>query len=86
MTKNRKVKILKKKYDEKKFANEVTAGDTTHCLRASRKTLLGSSGVAWHTPVRTCVRLKTEIQKLEKPKKLKNVIKIFVNWGLGVKL
>ena len=29
-----------KKYDEKKLANEVTAGGTTHCLRESRKPLL----------------------------------------------
>jgi len=37
-----------------------------------------TSGVAWHTPVRTCLRWKAEIQKLEKAKKLKNAIKLFV--------
>jgi len=44
------------------------------------------SGVACYTPVRTCVRLKIKIRKLEKAKQLKKAIKIFVKWGLGVKL
>ena len=44
------------------------------------------NGVAWHTPVRTCVRLKIEIQNLEKAKKLKNAIQIFVKWRVRGKV
>ena len=43
------------------------------------------SGAAWHTPVRTCVRWKTEIPKLEKPKKLKNAINIIFKWWSSYK-
>jgi len=31
-----------------------------------------NSGAAWHTPMRRCVRLKIEIQKLEQAKKSSN--------------
>ena len=49
----------------------------------SLKTTTPTSGVAWHTPVPMCIRLKIEIQKLEKANKLKNSIKSLLNGGQG---
>jgi len=47
--------------------------------------ILPYSGVAWHTPVRTCVRLKIEIQNLDKAKKLKGAIKNLRQMGVSGK-
>ena len=58
----------------------------THLCFAYPSFIEHSSGVAWYTPVRTFVRWKTEIRKIEKPTKLKNAIEILVKLGLGVKL
>lgn len=43
--------------------------------------VLCTSGEAWHTPVRTCVRLKIEIPKLDKAKKLKMQFRFSSNGG-----
>jgi len=53
-------------------------------LKMRNQKINATSGVAWHTPIRTCVRLKIEIQNLEKAKMLKYAIIIFVKWGLEV--
>jgi len=52
-----------------------------HPIVLKRKTI-----TAWHTPVRTCVRLKSKIRRLEKAKKLKKCNKNLRQAGVGVKL